>query len=77
MGLIPVLMQNGIQHKVSTLVGSESTLRDYVLDYIKYASVMQNSANISFLKSLKSETFTSTPMLSNIKILYNSILSYA
>ena len=32
LGLLPVLMLNGIQHKVSTLVGNESTLRDYVLD---------------------------------------------
>ncbi len=123
LGLIPVLMKNGIQHKVSTLVGSESTLRDYVLDmdiaayidnhiraqsaehgiqylvngspmsirsvknsieqiilkklYIKYAPVKQNAANITFLKDTKATTFQSSPMLSNIKILYNSLLSYS
>lgn len=122
LGLIPVLMKNGIQNKISTLVGSESTLRDYILDkdiatyivrhisaqstlsgiqylvngspvsirtiknyieqitlkklYIKYASTKQNAENITFLKSLKAPTFRSTPLLSNIKILYNSLLSY-
>lgn len=122
LGLLPVLMLNGIQHKVSTLVGSESTLRDYVLDkdiaksicqqilyqpttcgihyfvngsptsiktikekiesiilkklYIKYASVKSNAANITFLKDLKSEIFHSTPLSTNIKQLYHSLLSH-
>jgi nucleoside-diphosphate-sugar epimerase len=31
MGLIPTLLMNGIRNKVSTIVGSFSTLRDYVL----------------------------------------------
>ena len=32
MGLVAVLMLNAVQHRVTTLVGGESTLRDYVLD---------------------------------------------
>lgn len=122
LGLLPVLMLNGIQHKVSTLVGSESTLRDYVLDrdiaqsiyqqilyrpstsgihyfvngsptsiktikekiesiilkklYIKYASVKSNAANITFLKTLKSEIFYSSPLSTNIKQLYHTLLSH-
>lgn len=31
-GLILVLMENGLTNKVSTIVGNETTLRDYVLD---------------------------------------------
>ena len=32
LGLIPVLIRNGIVNRVTTLVGNEYTLRDYVLD---------------------------------------------
>ncbi len=32
MGLIPVLIQNGLRHRVSTIFGHTDTLRDYVLN---------------------------------------------
>lgn len=31
-GLMLVLMQNGLKHKVTSIIGQESTIRDYVLD---------------------------------------------
>ena len=123
LGLLAVLMRDGIRHKVSTLVGSESTLRDYVLDrdigkyisegilnrsehqgiqylvngspqsiamikllieriimkklYIKYAPVKSNAANITFQPKIKAEGFYNSDLSSNIKILYNSLLSYS
>lgn len=122
LGLVAVLMINGIRHKVTTLVGSESTLRDYILDrdiakgicygirrgqvrggihylisgtpmsikmikseieqiimkklYLKYAADQSNAASITFLKSLRSPLIKHTSLSSNIKHLYNTIVSH-
>jgi len=95
LGLLPVLMLNGIQHKVSTLVGNESTLRDYVLDKDIAASISHQitqqtgvtgihyfvNGSPTSIKTIKekierSEIFHSTPLSTNIKLLYNSLLSH-
>jgi len=119
LGLISVLVQNGVKDKISTIFGSESTLRDYVLDddigqyvvdhldtplsgiqylisgssisiqfikisieriilkklLIRYAIKDLNSENISFSANLISQGFTPSPFLSNLRILYYTVLN--
>jgi len=47
LGLIPILIRNGVQNKVSTIFGTESTIRDYILDeeiaYYVTNQILQNS----------------------------------
>lgn len=51
MGLIPVLMYNGINNIVSKIYGSNTTLRDYILDidigrFIKKLTINSESENV-------------------------------
>lgn len=122
MGLLPVMIKNCIQNTVMTLYGSESTLRDYVLDediasfvslhikegsklhgikylvagfplsiltiksyvekislkklFVQYIFKGANAENISFMRSLKADNFNVSSLETNLKILYNRVLSY-
>ena len=57
-GLIQVLMENGLRHKVTNIFGNESTLRDYVLDqdiakFISNSIITDEYNEMNFLVSGK------------------------
>ena len=70
MGLVAVMMLNAIQHRVTTLVGGESTQRDYVLDRDIGSSIFDAIRSRS--KSQGIQYFISGTPLS-IKTIKNSI----